>query len=174
MENSISVHDNFLEYEKFLEIENAMNSRDFPWYYQNTIVYDNQEELNDPNTYQFVHLFFEVRNGGICSNFYSILEPVITKLNAKVILRAKSNLLTKNENPKYFAYHTDFTYPTAKTAIYYINTNNGCTIFEDGTEVQSVKNRMVIFDNHIKHTGKTCSDESTRVLVNFNYYDYLY
>ena len=174
MNNKISVYDNFLDNDTFLEIKKVMmESRDFPWYYQNTIVYDTIEEVNDPDVYQFVHLFFEVRNGGICSNYYNITEPLVKKINAKVILRVKSNLLTKNENPKYFSYHKDFIYPTAKTAIYYVNTNNGCTLFEDGTEVQSVENRMVIFDNNIFHTGKSCSDESTRVLINFNYFDYI-
>ncbi len=59
-----------------------------------------------------------------------------------------------------------------KTSIFYVNTNNGYTKFEDGTIVESVANRMVIFPANIKHTGTTCSDEKRRVVINFNYYTF--
>ena len=56
------------------------------------------------------------------------------------------------------------------TAIYYLNTNNGFTKFENGDKVNSVANRMVIFDSNLKHTGTSCTDAHARMLINFNYY----
>ena len=56
------------------------------------------------------------------------------------------------------------------TSIFYVNTNNGYTKFEDGTKVESVANRMVIFPSNMKHIGTSCTDEKTRVVINFNYF----
>ena len=58
------------------------------------------------------------------------------------------------------------------TAVFYVNTNNGYTIFESGEKVSSVENRMVIFDSNILHTGTTCTDERVRCVLNFNYYEW--
>ena len=47
---------------------------------------------------------------------------------------------------------------------------NGYTIFEDGAKVESVANRMITFPANVKHKGTSCSDEKTRVNINFNYF----
>ena len=49
-----------------------------------------------------------------------------------------------------------------------MNTNDGYTEFENGHRVESVANRVVIFDSNIKHTGVSCTDEKRRVVINFN------
>ena len=66
-------------------------------------------------------------------------------------------------------YHIDQSFNNAKTAIYYVNSNNGWTEFETGEVVNSVANRIVIFDSNIKHVGYSCTDEKTRVVLNINY-----
>ena len=58
----------------------------------------------------------------------------------------------------------------SSTSIFYVNTNNGYTKFEDGTKVESVANRMVTFPANMKHTGTSCTDEKIRVVINFNYF----
>lgn len=55
------------------------------------------------------------------------------------------------------------------TSIFYLNTCNGATIFEDGTEIASVANRMLTFDGELMHTGRPASDAKRRVVINFNY-----
>ena len=56
-----------------------------------------------------------------------------------------------------------------KTAIFYCNTNDGYSLFKDGTKVKSIKNRIVIFNNDIYHTGTTCTNEKIRSVINFNF-----
>ena len=56
------------------------------------------------------------------------------------------------------------------TAIFYLNSNNGYTEFEDGTKVESVANRFVSFPSTLKHRGTSCTDENVRVVINFNYF----
>ena len=55
------------------------------------------------------------------------------------------------------------------TSIFYINTNNGYTEFEDGTVINSVANRLVSFPLNTKHRMATQTDTQRRIVVNFNY-----
>jgi hypothetical protein len=55
------------------------------------------------------------------------------------------------------------------TAIYYVNSNDGYTLFEDGTKVESVANRLVKFPCNTKHTGTSCTDQRYRMVINLNY-----
>ena len=93
------------------------------------------------------------------------------------LLRITANLLTRLptliENP----FHSDLRKLLQEeeqkqwtTSIFYINSNNGYTEFEDGTQVESVANRMISFSTNLKHRGTTCTDEKTRVVINFNYF----
>ena len=56
------------------------------------------------------------------------------------------------------------------TSIFYMNTNNGYTEFENGAKVESVENRMVVFPAEMKHRGTSCTDKKIRVVINFNYF----
>ena len=57
-----------------------------------------------------------------------------------------------------------------KTAILYLNTNNGYTKFSTGEKVMSERNKLISFDGHLEHTGTTNScDEPRRVCLNINY-----
>ena len=82
------------------------------------------------------------------------------------LIRAKAVLTPKTENPQNSGFHID--YPNMTTATYYINDNNGYTEFRDGSRVESISNRMLIFDSNLEHAGVTCTDEKRRVLINFN------
>ena len=56
-----------------------------------------------------------------------------------------------------------------RTSILYMNTNDGYTLFEDGTKVESVMNRLITFPYNMKHAGTTCTDVPFRMVINFNY-----
>ena len=57
-----------------------------------------------------------------------------------------------------------------KTGIFSINTCNGYTKLEDGTKIDSVANRMLLFDASRPHTPSTTTDQTVRVNINFNYF----
>ena len=67
-------------------------------------------------------------------------------------------------------FHRDVKWNNWHTAIYYVNDNNGYTEFEDGTIIDSVENRVVIFSSEMLHTGRNCTDENVRVIINLNYF----
>ena len=59
--------------------------------------------------------------------------------------------------------------PDYKNSLNLINTNNGKTFFKDGFEVDSVENRMVIFDGNMIHAGSSTTDTKTRCVINLNF-----
>jgi len=162
----MQVIDNFLPEEQFTQIHNTLLSADFPWYYANSVVSSDllcREQYN----FQFGHSFY--RDYGFQSEFAKLLIPIIEKLKPVAITRIKGILLPRTDEIVEHGYHVD-NHNNTKVAIYYVNTNNGYTKFSEGSKVDSISNRIVIFDSHEYHTGATCTDEKVRVAINFNYF----
>lgn len=166
----IKVFDDFLPTNEFLSIKNLLLSNSFPWYL-NAVIPVEYEEIVKPikNTTQFTHVFYQ--DYVVNSPYFSTLSPLISKINPTALLRIKANLLPKSENTiEEHGYHTDFPDTVLGfTSVYYLNTNNGYTKFEDGSLVESVENRLVVFNNNFKHTGSTCTDADLRCVININF-----
>ena len=168
----IKVIDNFLDQEKFDVLQNFMLGQDFAWFYNSTIV--NRNEISDK--FGFIHGFY-IHNASQ-SSYFEILKPILDIIKPISLWRIKANLLTRTSSIDEQTFHIDNTdledtpekLKHWRTAIFYVNTNNGYTEFEDGTKVESVANRMVTFPSNIKHRGTSCTDEKTRVVINFNYF----
>jgi len=99
--------------------------------------------------------------------------PILEKIGKVNILRIKANLVPKGSSIIEHGFHIDYKEKipsNAITSIFYVNTNNGYTKFEDGTIIESVANRFVSFPSELKHTGTTCTDKNIRIVINFNYY----
>lgn len=157
---SIKIIDNFLPNDYFEKLQSTILGPFFPWHFNNGIVSPYDEN------FQFTHMFygdFEPK-----SNYFGMIFPIIEKFNPSSIVRSKANLLVKTDQLVQYDFHSD--HHDCITAILYVNSNNGKTIFKDGNEVESVANRMVIFDSNIEHTGTSCTDEKIRVVINFNYH----
>lgn len=166
----IKIKNNFLNEKDFNVIKDIMLSSRFPWYYNKTKV--DTEGKDNLYNYQLTHTFFT--DGSINSNAYNLLEPILQKLKVKELIRIKANLVPRTSSIHQFEKHTDQDF-NCKGAILYINSNNGCTIFEEGRRdgsskhVTSKENRIVLFNANKKHQGTTCTNEKIRVLINFNY-----
>jgi len=171
MKNSIiNLENNFLNENDFLNIKNVMLKTgsesafsSFPWYY---LDYKVTTEYNSFDNYQFVHMFYDNETAKITEYFY-IIEPILQKLNAKTIVRIKANLTMSAKEHCIYGFHID--YPDCKTAIFYLNDNDGYTLFKDGTKIESVENRLVSFDSNLEHTGVSCVKSKIRCVINFNY-----
>jgi hypothetical protein len=162
---SIAVFDNFLEEENFKELQTLLLGGWFPWYFNDGIASVNTDSVYD---YQFTHTF--VRDGEVSSDWMSYLDCIIQKIKPKTILRVKANLLTASKEIIESDFHTDVEDTTkSKTAILYINTNDGYTIFKDGTRISSIENRFVVFDSNIIHKGTNCTNQKSRCVINFNF-----
>jgi len=159
----IKIIKNCLSKENFINIKNMIYSDYFPWYLNFGVNY-----LNDPRDkhIQFTHRFYY--NYVPHSNLLNNLEPIILILNPKALIRIKANLLTKTNKIIKHGFHCDQKFE-CKTAIFYVNTNNGFTEFENGEKIYSEENKLIVFDTFLKHTGTTCTDKNERIIINFNF-----
>jgi hypothetical protein len=159
-----TVTDNFLPESVFQQIQDAMLSPWLPWYYNASILGPTAPH----SPFQFTHTFYLPTSGIVSPHFASLIEPIVEVINPIALLRVKANLGPKTYTHEESGYHTDFTI-ACKTAVLYLNTNNGSTKFDDGTVIESVANRFVEFDSHHPHTGVSQTDTKVRCLINFNY-----
>lgn len=159
------VTDNFLSPEDFEAVRKVMMDDGYlPWYYNHKII---DADVKGEKNIQFTHTFFN--NWRFQSDYTNGIAPLLDKVNPKAWLRIKANLGVFSNEIKEQGYHTDYEFPCT-TAVFYINSNNGYTIFEDGTKVESVANRLVEFDSFYKHSGTTHTDTPQRILINLNYF----
>lgn len=165
MTKEIQVIDNFLSPLQFDVLKSAIFDGSFPWYYNDHVIYDENNVLSDH--FQFTHLFY--KDSLPWSNNIGILDKIVEKIDPFALLRIKANLLTQTPSHVEHGMHVDYDDPRITTAVFYINTNNGYTLFETGEKVASVENRIAIFPCSMKHTGSTCTDAKIRIVINFNY-----
>ena len=131
------------------------------------------------------------RNQFLRTDFYELNYYFIKKftkmLNVKKWWIIRINATMGHTKPYVGAFHNDFCitdssgnllketskmpdiYKKCKTAIYYLNTNNGGTQFEDGPFVQSKANTLVRFPTSYSHAGVWCTNAKLRFAVNMNY-----
>jgi len=155
--------DNFLEEEDFKQIESVILNPLMPWYYGGAV--GNFTENNDD--YYFTHMLYN----GVTpqSDLFYIVSPILDKLKIKALMRVKVNMYPNINKFNVHEKHTD--YPDMhKGAIFYLNTNNGYTILEDNTKIESVRNRILLFDPSTSHSSTNCTDQKTRLNINFNYF----
>lgn len=166
----MKIIDNFLPEHQFNNLKNIITGPYFPWYYGPTLKdvdtgiplqLENKEAQN-----QFVHLFYHFDQP--VTEYFRELECFREKLQVKSLVRIKANLNPYSNSVVEHGYHVDLTDCT--TAVYYLNTCDGYTKFETGEVVESVENRIVIFDSNISHTGTTTTNPTGRFVINFNYF----
>tara|TARA_R100001143_G_scaffold62946_1_gene67703 strand:- start:1437 stop:1934 length:498 start_codon:yes stop_codon:yes gene_type:complete len=165
----MQIKDNFLQLNELEHLQSVLLGCNFPWYYNHFIVH---KDKNSDQDFQFVHTFYREDPIGfqdVHSSAFQILHPILQLLDVKALIRIKANLRSKIETPNIPVYHTDCNHEST-TSIFYVNTNNGYTLFEDGEKVESVENRMITFPANTSHTGVSQTDEKSRVVINLNYF----
>ena len=121
------------------QINSLATNKDFPWYF-----HDGVTTKNDKKCY-FTHILYSFDK--INSQFYKNIVPeFIEKLKIKKLLRVKLNLYTQTHKIIGHHYHIDFQKPHT-TALFFINENNGFTIFKKPfKKIKSEENKCVIFN----------------------------
>ncbi len=157
----IEIIDNFLPEEEFKSIQSFMMGGEFRWFYTEG------RATRDDGLFLMIHMFYQPEVGPN-SEHLNMWNTFMQQVGAKKCERIKANLTFKTPTIEPGPYHQD--YPDMKTAVFYINTNDGYTEFKNGVKVESVANRVCIFDSNLKHRGTTHSEGGQqRIAVNFNY-----
>jgi hypothetical protein len=107
---SYEIFDNFLGKKDFAELEEVMMGEEFPWYYKPSKVLKDDAELKNhtgdlKHNFQFLHMFYT--NSVPTSNFFTILGPLLNKIDPFALLRVKANLITRTENQVVHGFHLD-------------------------------------------------------------------
>lgn len=159
------VIDNFLKKEKFDLIEKSIISNNFPLYFQKNIAYNEDKDPID-----HVNLCHQIYSNGMpVSEWYTLLlDNFFVNLQCKALLRSKVNCFPGREKLVTHNYHADYPY-SHKGAILYLNNCDGFTILADGTKIESVKNRILLFDPGEKHASTNCTNQKCRWNIIVNY-----
>ena len=168
----INIVDNFLNHEDWKNIHDHMTSPwSFSWYYNKSSYPPNDTHWSYS---QLTHLFYsgvvQIDSNPLISMENSLIQPILNLISPCILLRAKANLTTpatSMDDPSK-TFHTDTGVKDSITAVYYVNDNDGKTIFKDGSKVNSVANRMLMFPSNLEH-GVERSTKSDRFVINFNY-----
>ena len=162
--SNYKIIDNFLNKDEFKIIKDTfLLDNKFPWYYSDVVSHYNK----DDDGFYFEHHFY---NKYIpLSNWFNVINSLIlSKLDINALIRVKGNLYSKTEKVITHDMHVDYDIPH-KGALYSLNTCNGFTTLEDGTKIESIANRLLLFDSSKLHCSSTCTDQKRRVNFNINY-----
>jgi hypothetical protein len=153
----------------WIYVKNQVNSWDEPDYLKKVT----DIELLDPrHRWVFGNSSF-IR--GVPFPSFPVLVPLINKIFPLAIFRVQSVFTVQQDKMARSAFHIDYTdetqeYTDMVTSIFYMNTTNGPTILEDGTEIECRANRLVSYPYKTYHSGVLCTDQPYRIVINFNYF----
>ena len=172
--SGIEVIENFLKEEDFKYLQKFFLSPRSQWRFIDFVVSREQDNQNKDG--YFVHSFTDLHPLTLQERFTvspnidvlsKIIEEIKKKLNFRQILRIRSSLFPRREYQEPDAFHVDYKFEH-KVCIFYINTNNGYTLFKSGEKIDSVANRLLIFDGLKEHSTVVQTDTPARYIINFN------
>ena len=160
----MEIKDNFLFKKDLNELDQLVHNN-FPWYF-----HKEQVTGADDGSW-FGHIVYS--DDTPKSDLYNPLIKIFKNyINYITLVRIHINLLIRQETPSISDFHTDLDEDLNKekitTAIFYLNTNNGFTEFED-QRIESVRNRLVMFPTNTRHRAIGQTDTPERIVFNFNF-----
>ena len=157
--------DNYLPEEVFKDLQSTIVwNQGFPWYF-NSNVSGQQKEVE--GTYYATHTAYHSCKP--LSSFYQKMSPIVNSLtNFRALIRVKVNFYPRTDELYEHGRHVDYDFEN-KGAILSLNTCDGFTRLEDGTKVDSVANRLLLFDPSKKHNSSTTTGIEGRFNININY-----
>ena len=174
----IEIIDNFLEEESF-EIIRSIMGENIVWTYNEILPYEGNDQLTADETYNHQYCHSVYHNEEIESGFYHALKEsgIFRKLKVRSLCRVKFNSICREAKIITHGFHQDIHFDDTieegegcKTSILYINTNDGFTVFENGSKIKSIANRLVTFPVTYRHSGTTCTDCPRRIALNMVYF----
>jgi len=157
----IKVEKDFLPQDDFNKLKNKVLRSNF--FYNGSVAGVGAHD----DGYYFTHTLFE--NFKIRSDLFDLMIPVLNKIKAKALFRAKINLYPKTSKIIEHDQHIDTNFK-CKAFILSLNTCNGYTKIGKDTKIPSIENQGIFFEGNKLHNSTTCTDENIRLNINFNYF----
>ena len=163
------VIDNFLDEGYFNSLvalftdKEEENNIDVPWFFCSNV---SKKELAIDKLFYMAHKLYDENMPA--SSLYDRLIPLCEKLQVKCLLRIKANLYPNTEIVYEHPPHTDYDF-SHTGALLSLNTCDGYTKLKDGTKIESVANRILLFDPSEEHCSTTTTNTKARFNINMNY-----
>ena len=161
------VYDNFLKPNEFGNIKGYLEEA-FPWRMSPRI--NGFDERND-DMYFATSIYHAYDDG-----WQEIVDrkpflSITSKLYIEGLFRIKANLYfpSRTGEVTHHAPHADSQFKH-QGALFFVNTCNAPTTMADGTEIECVENRLLLFDPVSMHSSSSPTDASYRITINFNYF----
>ena len=156
----INVQNNFLNNFDFMEINNRVENKNFPWYldikeklfYHDLIIIDKKKDL-------FIQ-----------SPFINILTPFVHSLKIKKINLAK--LVFKNKTDEIIKYPTienKELYDNSKTSYFFFNSCNGYIQFINHNKIDFIENRILTFSSQLPYFTTSHTNKEFCIILFINY-----
>ncbi len=172
----IRVKDNFLNNRDFILLKEIFFHNNTTWKPNWSIA--DELEISKEDNYDdwflahMVYADYKIES----SAFNDIQEKLIAPLqklegnNFNALTRIKANFYPHTQVVKEHKPHKDggFQYKL-RGALFAFNTCDGYTGFADGTKVESVENRLILFDALEEHYSTSTSNAQARINLNINY-----
>ena len=158
------VIDNFLEEDYFDRLVSLFEGKKIPCYFQREV--NPNHDVAKDNLFYMTHMFYI--DNVPKSPHYDTLVPLLEKLGARGLLRVKANFYPNTEILHEHPMHTDYKF-CHSAAILSLNTCDGYTKLKDGTRIDSVTNRILLFDASEEHCSTTTTNIPARINININY-----
>jgi hypothetical protein len=143
------------------------NEEKIPWYFNSSVASYNDDDGKN-NLFYMTHVFYDLNVPR--SPHYEKLFPLLQELGIADwgLIRLKANLYPNTERLHEHPMHTDFPF-SHSAAILSLNTCDGYTKLKDGTKIDSIANRVLLFDASEKHCSTTTTNIPARMNININY-----
>jgi hypothetical protein len=165
----MKIIDNFLPMEDFIHIKHTIMEHSFPFFVNNTVT--NDSEPDEPWRWYGTHLAYDndVPTSDCFEPLYNCFIPRFGEMKCgfKSLIRIKINLYPNTQELKENFKHVDCDF-SHNAAVYSLNTCDGFTRLGDGTKIDSVENRIVIFEGGELHNSTTTTNK-LRYNINFNW-----
>tara|TARA_R100000963_G_C4586549_1_gene65401 strand:+ start:89 stop:589 length:501 start_codon:yes stop_codon:yes gene_type:complete len=156
------IHKDFLEKTFFNQFQKFIFSYGIAWFWE-------AHQHNSKDRGFFRHSFY-LQHEPRSPHYVPFIVPILQKLKCKMVSNIRANCLVKDHKPYTSTFHCDRSY-NCKTAILYMNTNNGYTLLgeKEKIKIDSEANQMVVFNSQTKHCAVSQTDQERRIVINFNY-----
>ena len=162
-------YDDFLNPQDFGALKQHLGpGGDFPWKLSPRI---NSNDQKNDDMY-FATLIYHSYDDGWYNDIDRRFFKIITsKLYIESLFRIKCNLYfpSKSGKVQHHASHKDANFKH-QGALFYLTTCDAPTTMADGTEIESIENRLLLFDPATQHFSSSPTNSPYRVTINFNYF----
>jgi len=168
------VIDNFLDEEYFDSLvtlfidKEKLTNQYMPWYLDSSVTFSPFVHVGQEKNNLF-YMYHMIYNENVpMSPYYEKMIPILEKLDAKCLVRIKANLFPNTEILHEHPPHIDYDF-SHSGAIFSLNTCDGYTKLKDGTKIDSVANRILLFNSAEEHAATTTTNNFARFNINVNY-----